>query len=190
VTTPLCLFATTLACLWSAPVQAQFMGSDTVIPDPNAKVVEFGARPPERGWEALARVLEALKPAVNTERSLTPSEVTDNIEELLNAGKAEQALQMVQRRQAEGVKQSRGTDVQLLFQHARALAALDRSDEAIVIYTDMTSRFPELPEPWNNLGVLYAARGELDKARAAIQMALRADANYAMARANLAALQR
>ncbi|MDD7982144.1 tetratricopeptide repeat protein, partial [Achromobacter ruhlandii] len=57
------------------------------------------------------------------------------------------------------------------------------------IYTEMTTRFPELPEPWNNLAALYASRGELEKAQDALQMALRADPGYAAARANLGDLQ-
>ena len=29
----------------------------------------------------------------------------------------------------------------------------------------MTTSYPELPEPWNNLAALYAGRGELEKRR-------------------------
>jgi tetratricopeptide (TPR) repeat protein len=192
MTRTLCLFATALALagLFPVPAQAQSMAGETMPPAANTSLVEAVAGRQERGWEALARVLDILKPGVNTEPDPTPSEITDHIERLLSKGKAEQALQLVERRQTALAKQSCGTDVQLMFQHARALAALGRSDEAIVLYTDMTTRFPELPEPWNNLGALYATRGQWDKARDAVQMALRADANYAMARANLADLSR
>lgn len=166
------------------------MAADALTPGINRSALDRDARPPDRGWDGLARVLEALKPAVNTELDLTPSEITDRIEQLINRGKSEQAIKMVEQRQANLAGQSRGTDVQLMFQHARALAALGRADEAVSLYTEMTTRFPELPEPWNNLGALYAARGEFDAARGAVQMALRADPNYAVARANLADLQR
>jgi len=53
----------------------------------------------------------------------------------------------------------------------------------------MTTRYPELPEPWNNLAVLYAARGDIDRAHDALQNALRANPNYPAARANLADIQ-
>ncbi len=82
-----------------------------------------------------------------------------------------------------------GTDVQLEFQHARVLAALGREQQALDIYEDMTSRFPELPEPWNNMAVIYAKRGEIDRAERALRSALRADPDYAAARANLADVQ-
>jgi len=45
--------------------------------------------------------------------------------------------------------------------------------------------FPELPEPYNNLAVLYASEGQLDSARAALEMALAAAPNYATALENL-----
>ena len=78
-----------------------------------------------------------------------------------------------------------GADVQLLFLKGRALGALDRHDEAIDVYRDMTVRYPELPEPWNNLAAEYIKQGKLDLARDALSMALTADPNYGVARANL-----
>ncbi|SSZ76691.1 Predicted O-linked N-acetylglucosamine transferase, SPINDLY family [Bordetella pertussis] len=53
----------------------------------------------------------------------------------------------------------------------------------------MTTQFPELPEPWNNLAALYASRGELERAQDSLQMALRANPDYAAARANLGDIQ-
>ncbi|QVQ27148.1 tetratricopeptide repeat protein [Achromobacter deleyi] len=144
--------------------------------------------PPEGGWDGLAKLLEAAKPGVDTRLEPSPSQITTHIERMLNRGENEAALAMIEKRQNE-IKDQRGTDVQLMFQHARALAALNRSNEAIDVYTEMTTRFPELPEPWNNLAALYASRGELEKAQDALQMALRADPGYAAARANLGDLQ-
>ena len=142
---------------------------------------------PEGGWEGLANVLKAVQPGVDTRLTPTASQVTDHIERLLNRGDNATALDMIEKRLAE-TKGQRGTDVQLMFQHARALAALHRTAEAIDVYTEMTTSYPELPEPWNNLAALYAGRGEL-KAQDALQMALRADPGYAAARANLGDLQ-
>ncbi|WP_236844334.1 tetratricopeptide repeat protein [Bordetella sp. 15P40C-2] len=143
---------------------------------------------PEGGWKALANLLEALKPGVDTRLDPTPSQIAAHIERLLNAGKTQEALEMIEKREA-AIKGQRGTDVQLMFQHARALAALDRVPEAMDIYRDMTTRFPELPEPWNNLAVLYAQQGELDQAQSALEMALQADPQYAEARANMGDIQ-
>ena len=49
----------------------------------------------------------------------------------------------------------------------------------------MTEEFPELPEPYNNLAALYAARGDFEKARAALDGALRANPGFAVAHENL-----
>ncbi|AZY49919.1 hypothetical protein C0J09_12855 [Bordetella avium] len=154
----------------------------------NTGLTKLENPPPEGGWDALARLLEAAKPGVDTRLDPTPSQITDYIERQLNAGHNEEALKMIEARIAASRKIP-GTDVQLMFQHARALAALKRSQEAEAIYSEMTTRFPELPEPWNNLGALYAARGDLDRAQDALNMALRADPNYATARANQGDLQ-
>ncbi|MGY6273295.1 tetratricopeptide repeat protein [Achromobacter denitrificans] len=156
--------------------------------NPNASRTTLDPIPPEGGWEGLANLLEAVKPGVDTRLTPSPSQITTHIERLLNQGDNAEALAMIEKRQAE-IKDQRGTDVQLMFQHARALAALNRTNEAIDIYTEMTTRFPELPEPWNNLAALYAGRGELERAQDALQMALRADPGYAAARANLGDLQ-
>lgn len=165
---------------------AQSMGGSGA--NPNAKLTTLDPIPPEGGWDSLARLLEAVKPGVDTRLEPSPSQITTHIERMLNRGENEAALALIEKRQNE-IKDQRGTDVQLMFQHARALAALNRTNESIDVYTEMTTRFPELPEPWNNLAALYASRGELEKAQDALQMALRADPGYAAARANLGDLQ-
>ena len=184
------LFAVSALALASSPAGvaiAQSM-SGGAGENPNATRTTLDPIPPEGGWDALAKLLEAAKPSVDTRLTPSASQITTHIELLLNRGDNEKALAMIEKREAE-IKDQRGTDVQLMFQHARALAALDRKAEAIDIYTEMTTRFPELPEPWNNLAALYASRGELEKAQDALQMALRADPGYAAARANLGDLQ-
>lgn len=149
---------------------------------------QAGPLPARRRLAGLANLLEAAKPGVDTRLDPTPSQITDRIEELLNRGANEEALSLIERREA-AIKGQRGADVQLMFQHARALAALGRADEAIAVYSDMTTQFPELPEPWNNLAALYASRGELERAQDSLQMALRANPDYAAARANLGDIQ-
>lgn len=144
--------------------------------------------PPEGGWDSLARLLEAARPGVDTRLAPSPAQVTDHIERLLNAGRNDEALRLIEAR-IEASRKIPGTDAQLMFQHARALAALGRTNDAEAIYSEMTTRFPELPEPWNNLGALYAARGELDRAQEALNMAVRVNPNYPAARANLGDLQ-
>ncbi|WP_041863049.1 tetratricopeptide repeat protein [Bordetella petrii] len=183
------LLVLALAALPGGAALGQAMGGGGSLPnDRSATLTKLDTPPPERGWKALANLLEALKPGVDTRLDPTPSQITTHIERLLTAGKNQEALELIEKRQAETEGQ-RGTDVQLMFQHARALAALGRSADAIALYTDMTTRFPELPEPWNNLAALYAKQGDLDRAQQALEMALRANPDYPEARANLGDIQ-
>ena len=49
----------------------------------------------------------------------------------------------------------------------------------------LTEDYPELPEPYNNLAVLYAQQKQYDKARTALEMAIRTHPSYAIAYENL-----
>ena len=53
------------------------------------------------------------------------------------------------------------------------------------MFTELTEEYPELPEPYNNLAVLYAGQGDYDKARKALEMAIRTHPSYAVAHENL-----
>lgn len=144
----------------------------------------------ETGWKGLARLLEAITPKVDTSIPLTSSQITARIAGLLESGKNEQALDIIQKRETQLADAgSIGTDVQLMFLHGRALSALGRHNEAISVYLDMTTRFPELPEPWNNLASEYVQQGKLDMAADALHMALAAAPNYTTARQNLGEVQ-
>ena len=146
----------------------------------------IGDKEPEAGWDGLAKLLEALAPSFDTRVPLTPSETTRRIEALLQRGRTQEALTEVEQRIAEDAKRSSpGTDVQLMFMHARVLTEVNRSNEAEAIYQKMTMRFPELPEPWNNLAVIYVKRGELEQARRALEMAIMISPKYAFALSNL-----
>lgn len=145
----------------------------------------------EKGWKGLARLLEALEPKVDTSIPLTPSQVTDRIAAMLDQGRAAEALSAIEKRQAQtaGNPDPLGNDVQLMFLHARALAALERHEEAIVIYREMTQKYPELPEPWNNLAAEYVKTGRLEMAQQALDMALQAKPDYGDALRNLGKVQ-
>ncbi|MFW7342885.1 tetratricopeptide repeat protein [Pollutimonas sp. H1-120] len=146
--------------------------------------------PPEGGWKGLAKLLEALTPSVDTSVPLTASEITSRISQMLDQGRNEEALEVIQKRTAQLEQQGGiGTDVQLMFLHGRALAALGRDAQAIDLYLKMTTLYPELPEPWNNLAAEYVKQGKLDMARDALSMSLAANPNYGTAKANLGQVQ-
>src|SRR3546814_8685917 len=61
-----------------------------------------------------------------------------------------------------------------------------RTDTLFPYTTLFRSRdYPQLPEPYNNLAVLYAAQGDYDKARDALQAAIAKHPSYATAHENL-----
>lgn len=146
----------------------------------------IGDKVQEGGWDGLARLLDVISPSVDTRVPLTPSEISRRIEGLIRANRLQEALKEVEARQTiEADRQTPGTDVQLMFLHARVLSELKRTNEAEAIYQRMTMRFPELPEPWNNLAVIYAQRGELEQARRAIEMAIMINPKYSFAQSNM-----
>jgi Flp pilus assembly protein TadD len=76
-------------------------------------------------------------------------------------------------------------DAQMRFLRGVILTELKQPAEAREVFRRLTEDFPELPEPYNNLAVLYASEGQLDSARAALEMALAAAPNYSTALENL-----
>jgi len=76
-------------------------------------------------------------------------------------------------------------DAQARFLKGLILTEQNKSSEAIKVFTGLTEDFPELPEPYNNLAVLYAAQGQYDKAKNALEMAIHTHPSYATAHENL-----
>ena len=157
---------------------------------PSSANTVLGDKVPDGGWDGLARLLEALAPSVDTSIPLSPTEISHRIDGLIRAGRLKEALQTVEARQAvEALRHTPGTDVQLMFLHASILAEMNRPTEAEAVYLQMTTRFPELPEPWNNLAALYVKRNELEQARRALEMAVMINPKYPIALANLGDVQ-
>jgi Flp pilus assembly protein TadD len=71
------------------------------------------------------------------------------------------------------------------FVRGVVLAELKRTTEAVTAFTLLTQDYPEMAEPYNNLAVIYAAQGEYERARYALEQALRANPAYATAYENL-----
>ncbi len=79
----------------------------------------------------------------------------------------------------------RPRDSRARFLKGVILAKQNRTQEAIEVLTMLSEEFPELPEPHNNLAVLYASQGRYDDARRELEMAVRAYPDYAVAYQNL-----
>lgn len=76
-------------------------------------------------------------------------------------------------------------DAQARFLKGLILADQGKTNDAITVFTGLTEDFPELPEPYNNLAVLYASQSKYDSAKNALEMAIRTHPSYATAHENL-----
>ena len=65
------------------------------------------------------------------------------------------------------------------------LTEMRRLPEAIEVFTALTRDEPKLPEPFNNLAVIYAAQGRFDKARESLELAIKTHPSYSVAHENL-----
>src|SRR5690606_23324791 len=102
------------------------------------------------------------------------------VQSLLDEGRLPEALKAVD----EGLRKD-AKDVTFRFLKGLVLARMDRLDESAAIFEQLTREHPELPEPYNNLAVVYAARGDFEKARQALQRAINTHPAYATAHENL-----
>ena len=103
-----------------------------------------------------------------------------DIAQLLKSGKTQQALQ-----KADAYLAKNARDPQMRFLRAIALTDDGKTEEAVTALRQLTEEYPELPEPYNNLAVIYARQGDLDKARSALEGAVRNNPDYAIAHENL-----
>jgi Flp pilus assembly protein TadD/ketosteroid isomerase-like protein len=76
-------------------------------------------------------------------------------------------------------------DAKAMFMKGIILAESGKRDDAIKTFTDLTEKYPNLPEPYNNLAVLHADAGQYDKAKKALETAIKTHPSYATAHENL-----
>lgn len=98
----------------------------------------------------------------------------------LQQGQHSQALDQIER-----VLSANSKDRQARFLKGVILAEMNKLDEAAAVFTKLSEEAPELPEPYNNLAVIYAQQKQYDKAKAALEMAIRTHPSYAVAHENL-----
>lgn len=99
---------------------------------------------------------------------------------LLRTGKHAEAMKLVE----AGLK-SDPQDPQLRFAKGVVLMDQKRTQDAIDVFLKLSQDFPDLPEPYNNLAVLYSRDNQFEKARAALNMAIKTNPSYATAHENL-----
>lgn len=65
------------------------------------------------------------------------------------------------------------------------LSEQGKTQDAIQVFYQLTQDFPTVPEPYNNLAVLYASTGQYNKARYALELAIKTHPAYSAAHDNL-----
>ncbi|AMC34642.1 L,D-transpeptidase Cds6 family protein [Janthinobacterium sp. B9-8] len=104
----------------------------------------------------------------------------EDIQQLLKSKQLPQALDRADKFLAKSPK-----DPSIRFLRGIILTEMGRTEEGIKAFTQLSADNPQLPEPYNNLAVLYAQQNQLDKARAALLMAIQTNPAYATAHENL-----
>jgi Flp pilus assembly protein TadD len=125
-------------------------------------------------------VLRVLAACILVANSAAQADDYSDVNQLLRTGKLTEA-----QAKADLYLAVKPRDPQMRFLKSSVQTATGHPTDAIVTLTELTQEFPELPEPYNNLAVLYAGQNDFDKARTALEMAVRINPNYATAHENL-----
>jgi tetratricopeptide (TPR) repeat protein len=103
-----------------------------------------------------------------------------DIQLLINDGQYKEALKLTENQLSQNE-----TDIKLQFMKGLILTRLDRYGDAETVFIQLTKENPELPEPFNNLAVVYAAQGKYSEASEALKSAINTHPSYATAHENL-----
>src|SRR3954452_10699724 len=130
----------------------------------NPMLSRLGAAPP-------AALIGAAPPAWSA-----PADDLREAQRLYGQGKVQPAMDKV-----DQFLKVQPRDPQGRFLKGLLLTEQKRVPDAIQVFTGLTEDYPELPEPYNNLAVLYASQGNYDKAKSALELAIHTHPSYATA---------
>ena len=106
------------------------------------------------------------------------------VSRLLSARQFPQALAS-----ADNYLAAKPRDPQMRFLKGVIQSQTGDTAQAIATFVQIIQDYPELPEPHNNLAVLYAGQSQFGKARDSLEMAVRLNPSYAVAHENLGDIQ-
>src|SRR5882762_6683251 len=112
--------------------------------------------------------------------SIAHADELQDINGLLKQGQHAKALDRVNQYLAQ-----KPGDPNARFTKGLILAEQKKTAEAIEVFAALSRDYPALPEPYNNLAVLYASQGEYEKARQQLEKSIRTHPSYATAYENL-----
>ena len=128
----------------------------------------------------LSAALRGLLVLATLSASLAYADDYADVSKMLRAGQINEAMV-----KADQYLVGKPRDPQMRFIKGVIQTEAGKTNDAIATFTQITQDYPELPEPYNNLAVLYAGQSQFDKARAALEMAIRTNPSYATAHENL-----
>jgi len=108
------------------------------------------------------------------------ADVYTEVNDKISSGQWESAQALIERQ-----LQKQPGDPQIRLMQSQMQTAQGRSAQAIETLQALTQEFPELPEPYNNLAVLYASQQRYDEALNSLNLAVRARPDYGLALENL-----
>jgi Flp pilus assembly protein TadD/ketosteroid isomerase-like protein len=118
--------------------------------------------------------------AASQAASAAPSNEAAEVQRLIKEGQHAQALKLIDEFLSRNPK-----DAQMRFRRGVALSMLDRKAEALSVFQKLVEDHPDMPAPYNNMAVIYGAQGDYEKARGALERAIRTNPAYATAYQNL-----
>lgn len=129
---------------------------------------------------SLAKLLTLLIIALTFANSTTFADELKDISQMAEGGQQVAALDRINTYLVANPK-----DAKAMFMKGIIQAEIGKREDAIKTFTDLTEKYPNLPEPYNNLAVLYADAGQYDKAKKALETAIKTHPSYATAHENL-----
>ena len=134
---------------------------------------------PPRSFSA-ARTLAFAACAVAFVAMPVRADTLQDIGKLMKQGQQSQALEQVDKYLSNKPKDAQGR-----FLKGVILTEMNKPSDAIAVFVKLTEDYPELPEPYNNLAVIYAQQRQYEKAKQALELAIRTHPSYATAHENL-----
>jgi tetratricopeptide (TPR) repeat protein len=116
---------------------------------------------------------------LNTQSSISKEINFDNIKSMVSSSPSRALVEI------DLLLESDSNNHNLLFLRAVTLTKLEQKDLAIKTYISLIEKFPKLPEPYNNLAVLYAEQNKLLEAKQILEKALKTNNSYSIAHINL-----
>ena len=116
---------------------------------------------------------------LNTQSSISKEINLDEIKSMVSSSPSRALVEI------DLLLESDSNSHNLLFLRAVTLTKLEQKDLAIKTYISLIEKFPKLPEPYNNLAVLYAEQNKLLEAKQILEEALKTNNSYSIAHINL-----